>query len=175
MNNTNSALWAKAVAMARDGVDKIVAFRKIRADGGRDLTKDEDEFYRVYERFQAQPLFAKNMVRTFQRAEFQADVINAMLALDPATDDIGDDLMDTIKEFENGNFAALLKCFEALPTEVAKSLEERARYLWSRVYAQMESQQNAAAARANPAAHEQFPLPDIGEQSSSVPDVSQEV
>lgn len=164
-----SQLWAKVVQMARDGVDPVQAFRKIRADGGRDLTKDDDEFTKIYERLKAMPLFARNMVLTLRRKELQEAVVNAVLSVDVEHDDQVDDVLRTLREYEDGSFHALLKCIERVEPvhpELAASLLENARTLWPAVFRQLEDQEAAARANAQSPAPAQLSLPGIDQPIS---------
>ncbi len=170
---SNSSLWAKVVQMARDGLDATAAFRTIRAAGGRDLTKDDDEFKRVYERFVKQPLFARNMILTLRRSELQEDVISAMLSVDVDADDQVDGVLTVMQEFEKGSMHAMLQCFDrvrAVKPDLADQLLATARELWPAVFARMDAQeaQNAAARDAEPTQLE-LPLSAQPEQHPAVP------
>jgi hypothetical protein len=169
-----STLWAKAAEMAREGLDPVQAFRKIRAEGGRDLTKDQDEFDRVYARLKAQPLFARHMVLTLARKELQEDVETAVMSVDSDDLNIIDERVGLLHEYTQGSFMALLKLFEVLPKSVADDLEVRARTLWPRLYAQLDAQNAAAkethaADRADAPAHEQLELPLEPVEPAAVP------
>jgi hypothetical protein len=160
---TDSELWDEARRMATEGLDKVAAFRKIRTMGGRDLVPSEDRFFDCYTRMATQPLFARHWVRTVARAEFQADVLAALWALTPASDDHADELVELARDFEKGSFEALLKALEFIGSS---ALEERARNLWSRLYAKLEGT-NARPVASAPAQLE-LPLDGLGEQPADV-------
>jgi hypothetical protein len=174
MTNSTAELWADVVAMAREGVDATMAFRKIRSKGGRDLTKDDTEFTKIYERLIAQPLFAANMLLTLRRSEFQQALVGGVLATTPANDAEVDALMSMLKTYEEGSLQAMLDCIERTRTAnpaLADDLLTRARLLWPVVFAEKDARDAAAATRAADADRQlSLPLePELGQAVPGVP------
>lgn len=171
----DSALWAEVVSMARQGVEPTVAFRKIRTMGGRDLTKDDAEFGKIYERYQRQPLFARNMLLTLRRSEFQQSVVDSMLEIDVESDAQVDGAINLLEQFEKGSLQAMLACIERVRStnpDLAATLTDNAKTLWPGPFAQMEAQQNAARAQSESAAQLELPFPaesELGSPGAELP------
>lgn len=175
----DSDLWKKAIELATAGVDNKKAFKDIRIAGGRDLTKPrdgltaEESFNSVYEKFKVQPLFTHNFLRTIERAEFQSDVIEAMLRLTPTDDDNCDELMDLVQNFEKGSGEALVECLSRMPEPDKSTLSTRARTLYARMFAQIDAR-DAARAKSE-AESKQLALPLESVVDQAVPELPAEV
>jgi len=141
-----SELWAKVLEMIAEGLDGTAAFRKIRQLGGRDITKDDEEFKGIYSRLAKQPLFARHMVLTLTRKEFQEDVVRAVLETAPPEGHAAiDERMAAIREFEGGSFEGLSTCLGYLAD--SSELETRGRALWPDIFNRMDAMNAANAAR----------------------------
>ena len=168
----DSELWAKVVAMAREGIDVEKAHRKIRIEAGRDLTQNVDQFNAVYAKFAEQPLFARQTILSLRRKEFEDAITRGMLSIDTATDGEVDGVMQTLQDFEKGSFDALMACIERIKganPDLAASLLNNAKTLWPQPFKAQEIR-DAAAAR-DQSADQQLSLPSVGEQPAVVPDV----
>lgn len=166
----DSELWAKVVAMAREGTDVDKAHRAIRIEAGRDLTQTADQFKAVYAKFGEQPLFARQTILSLRRKEFEDDLTSAMLAIDTATDGEVDGVMSTLQDFGKGSFDAMLACIERVQTtkpDLAASLLETAKTLWPKPF-EMKEARDAAAATRDQSAQLELPFQPVGEQPAAV-------
>jgi hypothetical protein len=157
------------VRMGREDVDWQKAWREVRKEGGRDLVKSEEDFQKIYERFQVQPLFAAQFMLNTRRAEFQKAVEEAVFGVDPADDDQVDQLMGELGEFNKGSFGALLSLIETVAVKrksLADSLMETARSLHPRPFKELDK-------RVNSDAQQSLPLEPV--QPQSVPELPAKV
>lgn len=140
---TNSELWAKVIDLARTDVDSTAAFRQIRALGGRDIAKSDDDFKAIYKRFQKHPLFAAFFLLTEQQREFQHDVLDAMWALTPSDSAETVRYTNLMQEFEKGSGQALLTILGTVTVDRSTPLTVRAKALYPELYAVLESRPSA--------------------------------
>ena len=169
----DSTLWAEVIRMAREGVDGTTAFREVRKKGGRDLVKKEEDFTPLYDKLVAQPLFARNMLLSTRRSEFQQDMIAATLAIDVESDAEVDGVLETLDQFEKGSLRAMLQCIERIKAanpELAESLLANARTLWITAFKNMETA-DAARAAAQSTAQLELPFQPEPVEQPAVPDV----
>lgn len=173
----DSALWAEVISMAKAGTDATTAFRKVRTLGGRDLVKGEAEFEPLYAKLVKQPLFARNMLLSVRRSEFQQDVIAGTLSIDVDSDEQVDGVLETLDQFEKGSLRALVQCIDRIRVanpELAESLLATAKTLWITAFKNMETADAARAAAAE-SANKQLSLPLEPIEQPAVPDVRPEV
>jgi hypothetical protein len=155
VKTSDASLWAQVAEMARAGTDPVHAFRKIRVNGGRDLTKNEDEFNGIYARFTAEPLFARNMV------------------LDVEHDNQVDAVIRVLERFDQGDPDAFLDCIERIrETSPAKATEFRSLVdeLWPGPWAEKEAER-AAKRTPQPSAQLELPFGSEPERNQDLADV----
>jgi hypothetical protein len=173
VKTSDASLWAQVAEMARAGTDPVHAFRKIRVNGGRDLTKNEDEFNGIYARFTAEPLFARNMVLNLRRAEFKDAVKHAMFSIDVEHDNQVDAVIRVLERFDQGDPDAFLDCIERIrETSPAKATEFRSLVdeLWPGPWAEKEAER-AAKRTPQPSAQLELPFGSEPERNQDLADV----
>lgn len=168
---TDTELWSLVITQGQDEVDWQKAWREVRKEGGRDLVKSEEDFQKIYERFQTQPLFAAQWLLNVKRQEFQQAIEAAVFSLPAPSEDAEiDRLMQTLSEFGKGSFGALLDILDTVavvsPVK-AEQLTATARALHTRPFTEFDARRKAAAST-------QLELPFQPEQQldGAVPEVS---